>query len=78
MGYVVKIQAPFSISNLPAFTEGYNINSEALRAEVAKLVSSGILSVESPFVGMHDTWSDIDKQNLKISLSEMFKWKPAI
>jgi hypothetical protein len=63
--------------NFPAITI-HDKTFEAARNEVLEFVASGTLSVESPFDGMHNAWSDIDKQNLKITLSEMFNWKHAV
>ena len=44
-------------------------------AELKRKLESGEISAESPFEGMDEPWSETDKTNLKLALSEIFSWE---
>ncbi len=50
-------------------------DEQSIRVAMAQEVAAGKLSATAPCDGMHNDWSEEDKQNFKDALSQMFGWK---
>lgn len=78
-GIAMKIHAtPTGTPNLALQKVANGANDEAdARAEMAALVAEGKLSATAPCDGMHNDWSEEDKEDFKAALAQMFGWDSA-
>jgi hypothetical protein len=75
-GIAMKIQStPYGTPNLP-FSKAPSVldAQEPPREEMAKLVANGTLEATAPCNGMHNDWTEQDKENFKNALAKMFGW----
>ena len=62
------------VSNVPFKLKDLAASNDEV-SELETKIASGELSVDAPSAGMHNTWTEEQKDRVKTALKDIFHWK---
>ena len=81
---IAKRGIPMKLDNIPGSpklpfpkaADGEAVNDEdAVRGEIQAMVAAGQISANAPCIGMHNDWTEENKEKFTQALGKMFGWK---
>lgn len=74
-GQVMKINTNLPIPSNPPFARASANEEDIVTAQIRAKVQAGELSATAPCDGMHNDWSQENKDKFTLALGQMFGWK---